>query len=137
MSLFHRSGGYTIFISEIDAEHRMLFRMVDELETVFASRGRKGHSELLQSLAAHAQTHFAHEERLMRESRYSALAWHKQQHAGARRQLKRFIHRIEGGDHKAGAELVQYLAGWLNSHVTVADRMMAAYLRNFERRRAA
>jgi len=137
MSLFHRSGGYTIFISEIDAEHRMLFRLVDELETAFASRTRKGRDELLDSLMSHAQSHFAHEERLMRESRYSALAWHKQQHDGARRQLKRFMKRIEGGDHEAGTELVQHLAGWLRNHVAVTDRMMAAYLRNFERRRAA
>jgi hemerythrin-like metal-binding protein len=137
MSLIHRSGGYAIFISEIDAEHRMLFRLVDELETAFASRAHKGRGELLHSLMSHAQSHFAHEERLMRESRYSALAWHKQQHDGARRQLRRFIKRIEGGDHEAGAELLQYLAGWLKSHVPVTDRMMAAYLRNFERRRAA
>ena len=45
--------------------------------------------------------------------------------------------RIEEGDRKAGAEMLEYLAGWLQSHIPVTDRMMAAYLRNFERRRAA
>ena len=137
MSLFHRSGGYTIFISEIDAEHRMLFRLVDELQTALESRSRHGRSELLQALLTHAQAHFAHEERLMRASRYDAFAWHKHQHDGARRHVKRLVKRIEEGDREAGAELLEYLAGWLNSHVTVTDRMMAAYLRNFERRRAA
>ena len=61
----------------------------------------------------------------------------KGQHDGARRQVKRFVKRIEEGDRKAGAELLEYLAGWLQNHIPVTDRMMAAYLRNFERRRAA
>lgn len=137
MGLFHRSGGYTIFISEIDAEHRMLFRLADELATALNSRAQGVRGELLESLVSHIQDHFAHEERLMRASRYDAFAWHKGQHDGARRQVKRFVKRIEEGDRKAGAELLEYLAGWLQNHIPVTDRMMAAYLRNFERRHAA
>ncbi|MGA2273216.1 MAG: bacteriohemerythrin [Bryobacteraceae bacterium] len=137
MGSFHRSGGYSIFIPEIDAEHRTLFRLVDELATALDSRAHGVRGELLESLVSHMQDHFAHEERLMRASRYDALAWHKGQHDGARRQARRFIKRIEEGDREAGAELLQYLAGWLQGHIPVTDRMMAAYLRNFERRRAA
>ena len=132
MGLFHRSGGYAVFISEIDAEHKTLFRRVEELRTA-----RRTRHEVLQSIASHLQDHFAHEERLMRISRYDALAWHKQQHDGARRQVKWFVKRIEQGDRKAAGEMTEYLAGWLESHVPVTDRMMAAYLRNFERRQAA
>ncbi len=137
MGLLHRSGGYSIFIPEIDAEHRTLIRLVGELETALATGARRARGEALQSLVSHMQDHFAHEERLMRASRYDALAWHKGQHDGARRQAKRFVKRIEEGDRKAGAELLQYLAGWLQGHISVTDRMMAAYLRNFDRRRAA
>jgi len=137
MGLFHRSGGYTIFIPEIDAEHRTIFRLVDELATVLDSRASRGRSELLESLVSQMQLHFAHEERLMRATRYNALAWHKGQHDGTRRQVKRFIKRIDQGDREAGAEMLQFLTHWLQSHVPVTDRMMAAYLRNFERRRAA
>ena len=102
-----------------------------------ASRAPQKRGEVLQSLVSQMQNHFAHEERLMRASRYDALEWHKRQHNGARRRVKRFIKRIEEGDRKAGAELLEYLAGWLQNHIPVTDRMMAAYLRNFERRRAA
>src|SRR5271157_2983583 len=105
MGLFHRSGGYSIFIPEIDAEHRTMFRLVDELAAALDSPARRVPSELLGSLASQMQHHFAHEERLMRASRYDALAWHKGQHDGARRQAKRFIKRIEAGDREAGAEL--------------------------------
>jgi hemerythrin len=137
MGLFHRSSGYSIFIPEIDAEHKTLIRLAGELETALASGARRARGEVLLALVSHIQNHFAHEERLMRASRYDALAWHKGQHDGARRQVKRFIKRIEEGDRTAGAEMLQYLAGWLQGHISVTDRMMAAYLRNFDRRRAA
>src|ERR1039458_10103782 len=137
MGLFHRSGGYAIFIPEIDAEHRTMFRLVDELATALDSNAPGARDEALESLVSQMQHRFAHEERVMRASRYDALAWHKGQHDGARRQAKRFIKRIEEGDRKAGAEMLQYLTGWLQSHISVTDRMMAAYLRNFGRRRAA
>jgi|ERR1017187_5381530 hemerythrin len=132
MGLFHRSGGYAVFISDIDAEHRTLFRLVEELRTARRTRG-----EVLQSLVSHMQDHFAHEESLMRVSRYDAFEWHKHQHDGARRQVKQFVKRIEQGDRRATTEMLAYVASWLESHVPVTDRMMAAYLRNFERRRAA
>jgi hemerythrin-like metal-binding protein len=137
MSQFHRSSAYAIFIPEVDAEHRMLIRTVSELDAAIASGARRARGEILQSLVSQLQNHFAHEERLMRASRYEALAWHKGQHDGARRQVKRFIKRIEEGDRKAGTEMLQYLVGWLEGHILVTDRMMAAYLRNFGRRRAA
>jgi hemerythrin-like metal-binding protein len=137
MGLFHRTGGYSVFIAEIDAEHQALFKLVDELAAALNSRVRGARGKLLELLASHAADHFEHEERLMRASRYDAFDWHKGQHDVARRQLRRFVGRIEAGDRKAAGELTEYLAGWLQSHVLVTDRMMAAYLRNYERRRAA
>jgi len=137
MGLFHRSGGYSVFIPEIDAEHRATFKLVDELATALNSRVRGTRDKAIESLLALLQDHFAHEERLMRESGYDAFEWHKGQHDAARRKVKRFARRIEEGDRKAGVEMIEYLASWLQSHVSVSDRMMAAYLRNFERRQAA
>jgi hemerythrin len=134
MGLFHRTGGYSVFIAEIDAEHKAMFKLVDELAAALNSRAR---SKVLESLATRMQDHFAHEERLMRASGYDALEWHKGQHDGARRQAKQLFKRIEEGDRKAPGELLEYLTGWLQGHVLVTDRMMAAYLRNFYRRRAA
>jgi len=132
MNLFHRSGGYTVFISEIDAEHKALFRLIEELQMA-----RRARHEILRSTVARLREHFAHEERLMRTSRYDALPWHKEQHDGARRRIQLFVKRIEHGDRGASGEMLEYLAAWLGSHVPVADRMMAAYLRNFQRRQAA
>jgi len=136
MSQVHRGVACQIFISEIDAEHKILTRLIGELESALNSRARIP-AGLLQSLVSHFHDHFAHEERLMRQSRYDAFPWHKQQHDGARRRTRQLVRLIEQGDRHAGAEMLEYVTGWLKGHVAVTDRMMAAYLRNYSRRHAA
>src|ERR1017187_2094155 len=128
------STSHEVFVTEIDDEHKEIFEAVSNLQRVLSSRGplleiRK----LTQRLAACTVEHFAHEERLMRASRYGSLRWHKQQHDNARRRVEQFVLRIEQGDTEAGLALVDYLAAWLRDHTRLADRMMGAFLRNQQR----
>ena len=39
--------------------------------------------------------------------------------------------RLEAGDATAAADTLKFLSQWLNDHITVADRMMSASLRNY------
>ena len=123
-----------VFITEIDDEHKEIFEAVSNLQKVLSSGGplleiRK----LTQRLVACTVEHFAHEERLMRASRYGSLRWHKQQHDSARSRVEQFVLRIEQGDTKAGLALIEYLKAWLRDHTRLADRMMGAFLRNQQR----
>lgn len=136
MALFHWTSEHAVFVPEIDAEHRAIFDAAAELEraaTAHAPQSRL--REMVRALAGHAEDHFAHEERLMRQARYEALDWHKKQHDGLRRKLKQFAGRIENNDREAPSALLHYLAAWLRDHTAVADRLMGARLRNFERER--
>ena len=69
----------------------------------------------------------------MRAMRYDALAWHKRQHDAARKKSRELVKRIESGETAAAGELLQYLSDWLRDHISVPDRMMGAYLRNYLR----
>jgi hypothetical protein len=66
----------------------------------------------------------------MRAARYGSLRWHKQSHDSALRRVNGFVLRIERDDREAGTELIEYLTSWLHDHTRLADRMMAAALRN-------
>ena len=128
------STSHEVFVTEIDDEHKEIFEAFSNLQRVLSSRGplleiRK----LTQRLAACTVEHFAHEERLMRASRYGSLRWHKQQHDTARSRVQQFVLRIEQGDTKAGLALIEYLKAWLRDHTRLADRMMGAFLRNRQR----
>jgi hemerythrin len=134
MSLFHWTKQYAVYVPEIDAEHRAIFMAGAELERAAAAHAPKARlREMIRALVDHAEDHFTHEERLMREVRYEGFEWHKKQHDGVRRRLKGYGKRIEADDREAPGEMLEYLAHWLHDHTALTDRMMGARLRNFHR----
>jgi hemerythrin-like metal-binding protein len=134
MSLFKWSNAYSVYLPEIDAEHREIYRLGNELhKALLAGAAREQLKPVLANLLEAEEQHFRHEERLMRAMHYDALAWHKRQHDAARKKSRELVKRIESGDTAAAGELLQYLSDWLRDHISVPDRMMGAYLRNYLR----
>lgn len=127
-----------VFIAQIDAEHRDVYQVSAEFER--AIKEKLPLHELcahLRTVGARMEEHFVHEEWLMQSVQYPSLGWHRQQHQTARRRLKLFKPLIEAGDAEAAEAFLEFLAGWLHDHTTVTDRMMAAFVRNYERAHAA
>ena len=138
MRLFKWDKMHAVFMPEIDAEHKNIFRLADELSQAVAGRAPIDQARaILRELIASGEDHFAREERLMRATNYPGSAWHKRQHDTVRKRLKEFAPRIEAGERRAAAELLEFLSGWLRDHVRLADCMMAAHVRNYERDQAA
>lgn len=134
MRLFKWRKSNAVFVPAIDDEHRAIFQATGELQQALDSRAPLFQiQEILHRLIACAEDHFAHEEKLMRGTRYLSFDWHKQQHDTARKRLRRYVPLIENGDQEAGTALVEFLTHWLDDHTAVTDRMMGAYLRNRER----
>jgi len=123
-----------VFLTQVDAEHRDLFRLADELQQTIA--GNAPPAELKQQmrrLVVHSEEHFSHEEWLMQSVKYPSYEWHKQQHDTARKRLKLFVPLIESGNLEAADLFFEFLEGWLQDHTSLTDRMMAAHVRNYER----
>ena len=137
MRLFKWNKMHAVFIPEIDAEHKNIYRLAEELSQAVAGGVPADQARaILRELIASGEDHFAHEERLMRATNYPASAWHKGQHDTVRKRMKEFAPRIEGGDGEAAPLLLEFLSGWLRDHVRLADCMMAAHVRNYERAQA-
>ena len=135
--LFKWSKAHAIFVPEIDAEHRNIFRLADELHQAVVGGAPADRAQaILRELIASEEDHFAHEERLMRSTHYPASAWHKGQHDTVRKRVTEFAPRIEGGEREAAPLLLEFLSGWLRDHFRLADCMMAAHARNYERAQA-
>ncbi len=134
MRLFKWTKLHAAFVPEIDAEHRNLFRLGDELQEALQTGAVPERVRpIVQSLVAGFEDHFSHEERLMRASRYTIYTWHKQQHDGARRKIRQFEEAIAQGDAAAPQQMAEYLSNWVKGHVGLADRMFGAHMRNYER----
>ena len=137
MRLFKWNRMHAVFIPEIDAEHKNIFRLAEELRQAVATGAPAGQAQaILRELIARTEDHFAHEERLMRATNYPASAWHKRQHDTVRKTVKEFVPRIEGGERQAAPLLLEFLSDWLQGHTRLADCMMASHVRNYERAQA-
>jgi hemerythrin-like metal-binding protein len=125
---------HSVFVPEIDDEHRIIFATAGELQqTLAAAAPLYQIQEILHRLIACVEDHFAHEEQLMRKERYLSFEWHKQQHDTVRKRMKQFVPLIETGDPEAGTALIEFLSHWLRNHTGLTDRMMGAFLRNQQR----
>jgi hemerythrin len=134
MRLFHWSTSNSVFLPEMDDEHRTIFQATGELQNALRDSAPLVQvQEILHRLISLTEEHFAHEEELMRGTRYASFDWHRQQHNTARKRLRRYAPLVEAGDRQAGAELTEFLRGWLEDHTSVTDRMLGAHLRNQER----
>lgn len=134
MQRFKWTKAHAVFLPQVDAEHRNLFHLADELQAAVLVKADSAEVlEILRALIAATEDHFSHEERRMREAHYPSYAWHKQQHDTLRKRVSQFVPSIESGDREAAILLLEFLSGWLKDHTSVTDRMMAAHLRNFDR----
>jgi hemerythrin len=138
MQPFKWTKAHAVFLPEVDAEHRNLFRLAEELHHAVEAGADAAHIQNhVQSLVAGIEEHFAHEERLMRSAGCASYGWHKQQHDAARKKAKQFAARIAAGDAEAPHTLLEYLGRWLKDHMSLTDRMMGAQIRNHVRLAAA
>jgi hemerythrin len=134
MSLFRWSKDYSVYLPEIDAEHRSLCLIGAELHKAILSGAKPAQVRpILVNLLEAAETHFRHEERLMKVVHYSAFEWHKGQHNNIRKRLRQAIRKVDAGDKQSWMDLLKYLNTWLGDHMTVTDRMMGAFIRNYLR----
>ena len=131
MSVFKWSKDHSVYLPEIDAEHRSLFRLGAELHKAVLARGTAAQIKpILVNLLEAEEQHFRHEERLMRVVHYAAFQWHKSQHDAVRKRTKLALKGIEADDLEACVALLKFLNTWLTDHMGVADRMMGAFMRN-------
>ena len=128
----------SVFVPEMDEEHEALFHLLHELRrAVLAGDPLEQLERQAGRLTTRAASHFQHEEKLMRASRYSAMDWHERQHQTARARVAALTDAICGHGHEPVFEALEALASWILDHVSVADHMLGSYLRNYDRERMA
>lgn len=136
MSALQWTSEHAIFVPSLDAEHKGVFEAMEELRQAVEQGGLNPEAQtILKTLVSRAASHFSHEERLMRAASYPGYEWHKRQHDTAKKKVQQLSGRVERGETAAVSELLEFMNGWLRDHTGLHDRMMAAYLRNFNRSR--
>ena len=134
MQHFKWTKAHPVYLPQVDAEHRNLFQMAEELhQAVRTGLEAARVLELVRPFVTAIEEHFAHEERVMKTAACPDFAWHKQQHDNARKRAVNFLKDIEAGNSEAPMAFLEYVAKWFKDHMALTDRMMGAHVRNYER----
>lgn len=126
--LFHWSDDFSVGIEEIDAQHKELVDLLNQLhEAIHEHHGRDTSRAILDKLADYTRTHFAVEESLMRVTNYPDFAQHKQNHEDLIAQVQALQEKLDNGQAAITFELLHFLKVWLTRHINEADKRFGAF----------
>ncbi|OGW41907.1 MAG: hypothetical protein A2010_07325 [Nitrospirae bacterium GWD2_57_9] len=122
-------------IRTIDSQHRELFIRINNL--VKAIKEHRCKSEIdgvLKFLDDYARTHFAEEERHMRETNYAGYEEQRQEHRKYLEALKDLKEqadqpRIQGASYDLSATTNQVVVDWIVDHIIKVDMKFGEFLR--------
>lgn len=123
---------YLLGIAAIDRQHRQLFDLIAELNTLVAAHAGAGEIQaVLQRFLRWAQAHFAAEETLLDITGYPGLAGHEQGHAEFLANLEKNLKLIASRPLAiTQSDIAALLANWLQAHILKHDREYLPHLRN-------
>jgi hemerythrin len=121
VALVQWKAQYSVNNPEIDAQHRRLFELINDLHASMSSGARGETVRVVEELVAYTRFHFRFEEELMERSGYEGVEAHKQVHRAMVGQVEKF--RIEAGRTGASVsvQLMSFLKNWLSKHILETD----------------
>ena len=124
--LINWSPSYSVSVVPMDKEHQRLIDIINNLYAAMRSgRGKDAIGSILDELVDYTKTHFAHEERLMKESNYAGLDEQKRAHEALIRQVVEIQGKFKSGT-ALSQEVLSFLKSWLVNHIQGMDKGYAA-----------
>ena len=121
---------WEIGLVEIDAQHRQLVDIINELGDAMKSRKTKGViGNVLKELEEYTRKHFSNEEALMKRYGYERLDVHKPLHVKFISQLKEFRKDVADGNFSVDVKIYNFLGDWLRGHIRGTDTQYAEVIK--------
>jgi len=128
--MFEWRNEFSVQIGSVDAQHKMLFGLADELYVAMtAGRSKLALARILDRLVQYTKGHFAYEERLMQTHGYPDLAAHKAEHEALTDKVMKFQADFDHGKVTMSVSLLNFLKNWLEHHIKGTDQQYSPYLR--------
>lgn len=113
----------------IDAEHKVLIRLADNLHTAMATgNGDRAIDECLEGLLGYTLVHFTVEEKLMRSYSYTDATAHAAEHTYLKNYVRQLIANYNDGALTVTIDTSDFLKEWLINHIMTSDFRLAKFL---------
>ncbi len=116
---------------DIDAQHRSLFALANELEDALGGDDYDVDTveNAIYGLTDYVVEHFTDEEALMAEAHYPGMAAHRSLHEHLTRETMALAARYFNGERVAASKIAPFVAGWLQEHIRGEDVRVAQFLK--------
>lgn len=129
MALLSWSKQYAIGDDLIDGEHQELFKRINAFHDRWLDRrDPQAIAMLLNQLIAYAETHFQHEEAIMRDAGYPRLAEHQAVHETMVETIFRLRLTLEQNNGRIEMETMKFVRNWLIEHIVRNDYLFRDFL---------
>jgi len=113
---------FSVGIAEVDHEHRKLIELINELQKdLQAGSDTKKIMQSLGEIYAQISSHFALEEKMMRNTRYPSYAEHKEDHETLLDDLRDIMDAVEDDGVLDDTLLTDDLDRWFSDHFRTHD----------------
>jgi hemerythrin len=129
MALITWNESYSVKVKQFDDQHKKLIDMVNELhDAMKVGKGKDLLEKILAGLIQYTVTHFANEERLMKQHNYPGYEQHKKEHHLLTLQVKDVQKKYHEGDAVLSQSVLTFLKEWLQNHIKGTDKNYAPFL---------
>ena len=113
---------YALGIADVDHEHRELFDLINDLHSsLFEPESETTVTDFLGELFTKVSSHFALEEKLMRDGRYASFPAHKADHERLLDEIRDLMDDYEDGGHVDLDRFAVELERWFSVHFSTHD----------------
>lgn len=129
------SADYTVHITAIDNEHKVLISVINDMEKAMATQGGvqvQLVSEILATLSTSIRRHFESEERLLLFNNYPDIDAHHQEHQQLLEKLDRFEKHFSSERCELNDNMMLFLKDWLTRHIILHDIKFGNFFRGKE-----
>ena len=129
MAYFEWADDMVIDNGQIDAEHRKLVDLVNELHTATSQgNGQSVVADLLERLIADTAEHLRHEEMQMQQAELPGPENHRVGHEHFVNDLRALKAKLDAGSITVAAQLSSVLRDWLSLHIRRNDKELRFFL---------
>ena len=129
MPYFEWKDAYSVHIAQIDAQHKKLVGLLNELfDAMQAGKGKEVQGRILADLVDYTRVHFATEEKLMQVNGYPGYLKHCQEHGRFVEKVKEFQDQFNSSKATLSIQISAFLKDWLSNHILKTDQQYSDFL---------
>ncbi|NDY58347.1 hemerythrin family protein [Desulfovibrio sulfodismutans] len=130
MPLLEWNDDLSTHVHDIDAQHRRLVEMTNRLHDGMLREESTGFLQgILDEMGRYAVEHFGTEEGYMDAHGYPDSAAHKSEHRDFTEKVRTIAADCSGGRCALSMDILNFLCGWLVTHISGSDQKLGAFLR--------